>query len=392
MVFWDYILDNSHNYDYNDDVPTLYFVKGVVKMKKYVALFSLLLVMGLLLSACGGTKGSQGLTFTSNGDGTCAVTGMGTCTDEALVIPSKSPDGDKVTSIADSAFKDSKIRSVELADSVTEIGREAFASCRRLETVDFGDSLVKIGSQAFDYCDLITEIELPDSFQEFGRSVDTEGREYGGSSTFANCTQLTKINIPKNVKAIYSDTFAGTNLTEVTVEAQFPYAILDFVWGDFDVYGNTYGPSAYHPALLAEKPVDDSISYLDPVNVIETSEPITDLLYSLLFGSETVTVNEAALVLPEPSCTPGAYGVRDGDEYNSAFTIVSDTQLNELWWDDLRGEYQLYETYTFSANPTEDYYEFTDSNGYTVGFFTLDKYLFMDGQYGHFELNQGYAG
>ena len=44
------------------------------------------------------------LTFTSNGDGTCYVESIGTCTDTDVVIPSVSPDGDRVTGIAELAF------------------------------------------------------------------------------------------------------------------------------------------------------------------------------------------------------------------------------------------------------------------------------------------------
>ena len=49
---------------------------------------------------------SVGLEFTSNRDGTCYVTGIGTCTDTDVVIPSISPDGDSVTSIGNGAFYD----------------------------------------------------------------------------------------------------------------------------------------------------------------------------------------------------------------------------------------------------------------------------------------------
>ena len=42
---------------------------------------------------------SQGLEFTSNGDGTCYVSGIGTCTDLDIAVPPTSPDGDTVTAI-----------------------------------------------------------------------------------------------------------------------------------------------------------------------------------------------------------------------------------------------------------------------------------------------------
>ena len=42
---------------------------------------------------------STGLAFRSNGDGTCAVSGLGTCTSAAILIPPASPTGDMVTEI-----------------------------------------------------------------------------------------------------------------------------------------------------------------------------------------------------------------------------------------------------------------------------------------------------
>ena len=47
---------------------------------------------------------SEGLAYASNGDGTCAVVGIGTCTDTDVVIP-KTYNGENVTGIGDGAFQ-----------------------------------------------------------------------------------------------------------------------------------------------------------------------------------------------------------------------------------------------------------------------------------------------
>ena len=47
---------------------------------------------------------SEGLEFTSNGDGTCYVAGIGECTDTDIVIPEVSPTGDVVIAIGTYAF------------------------------------------------------------------------------------------------------------------------------------------------------------------------------------------------------------------------------------------------------------------------------------------------
>ena len=50
-------------------------------------------------SGCGLDITSRGLLFASRGDGTCVVSGMGDCTDEWVIIPAVSPDGDVVTGL-----------------------------------------------------------------------------------------------------------------------------------------------------------------------------------------------------------------------------------------------------------------------------------------------------
>ncbi len=76
---------------------------------------------------------SEGLVFTSNGDGTCYVSGKGTCEDNDVLIPSVSPEGDTVTSIGARAFSDCiSLTSVVIPDSVTSIGWSAFGNCYKL--------------------------------------------------------------------------------------------------------------------------------------------------------------------------------------------------------------------------------------------------------------------
>ncbi|MBQ8416262.1 MAG: hypothetical protein IJX13_05120, partial [Clostridia bacterium] len=65
---------------------------------------------------------SRGLEFVSNEDGTCYVSGIGTCTDKDIVIPYTSPSGDKVMGIGVHAFLDcTDLTSVTIPSSVTSI-------------------------------------------------------------------------------------------------------------------------------------------------------------------------------------------------------------------------------------------------------------------------------
>ena len=92
---------------------------------------------------------SVGLEYTSNGDGTCYVSGIGTCTDTDIVIPAVSPNGETVIGIGNSAFYDcSSLTSVTIPDGVTSIGRSAFYFCTSLESIIIPDSVTQIGRYA----------------------------------------------------------------------------------------------------------------------------------------------------------------------------------------------------------------------------------------------------
>jgi len=73
---------------------------------------------------------SQGFEFESNGDGTCILTKLGTCSDKDIVMPEKSPAGDTVTMIAEYAFHGAEdINSIIFAGKTMELDSKAFQSC-----------------------------------------------------------------------------------------------------------------------------------------------------------------------------------------------------------------------------------------------------------------------
>ena len=78
---------------------------------------------------------STGLDFRSNGDGTCAVSGVGSCTSACILIPPTSPAGDTVTAILPYAFAEGIVGAIELPSTVTTLTAESFAGCVRLSYV-----------------------------------------------------------------------------------------------------------------------------------------------------------------------------------------------------------------------------------------------------------------
>ncbi len=98
--------------------------------------------------------------------------------DTDVVIPDRI-DNKKVTSIADSAFREKSITSVVFGQYVESIGNYAFFSCQSLNKLDFSKSSVKtIGDCAFTVCKSLESIEFPDSLESIG---------YAAFSAYTNC-------------------------------------------------------------------------------------------------------------------------------------------------------------------------------------------------------------
>ena len=151
---------------------------------------------------CGNIKYSEGLKYTSKGDGTCYVSGIGTCTDTEIIIPNIY-NGDIVTGIGAHAFRNcNTLTQIVIPDSVTIIGAEAFYYCTSLTNVSFGDSVKSIGDYAFVNCGF-TEIVIPDSVTDIG------------VGSFRLCRKLERIVIPMSVISIRN--YAFNNCPSLTI-------------------------------------------------------------------------------------------------------------------------------------------------------------------------------
>ena len=112
---------------------------------------------------------SQGLTYTLSNNGlSYIVSRRGSCTDRYIVIPSEY-NSLPVTAIDASAFYDTNIYSVDIPDTVTEIGEKAFGSCDSLSEVIFGNNIERIEDSAFLSCKRLYNIELPNTIKHIGQ-------------------------------------------------------------------------------------------------------------------------------------------------------------------------------------------------------------------------------
>lgn len=94
---------------------------------------------------------SKGLRFTSNGDGTCSLTGIGTCSDKDVIVPSKSPEGDRVISITGDAFFLAEVDSVIIPEGVLSIDHLSF-NYSNIKYIKFPDSIVYINYYSLYSC------------------------------------------------------------------------------------------------------------------------------------------------------------------------------------------------------------------------------------------------
>ncbi|MBQ9131723.1 MAG: leucine-rich repeat domain-containing protein [Clostridia bacterium] len=154
---------------------------------------------------CGEDQPSEGLSYMSNGDGTCFVA-VGTCLDENVVIPAYSPKGEVVTQIKAYAFLGyTTIKSVQIPETVTVIGAGAFRDCANLESINLPSKITIINSYTFSGCQSLKEITIPSGVYKIGVEA------------FADCISCEGIVIPASVTTIGKFAFKNFSRCEGTV-------------------------------------------------------------------------------------------------------------------------------------------------------------------------------
>lgn len=125
------------------------------------------------------------------------ITGVAGSPDD-IIIPEMLAEKE-VKAIADNAFNDMGwVRSIEIPNTVVEIGDSAFYSSLSATKISLSDNLYKIGTYAFFGCISVENIRLP------------LGLRIIGGFAFADCKKLEGIAIPSGVSSIGGGAFSGT--------------------------------------------------------------------------------------------------------------------------------------------------------------------------------------
>lgn len=206
--------------------------RTVLRVGLCVAMIALTVLIGTIMAGAKDVTYSEGLRFISNGDGTCYVSGIGTCTDTDLVIPPVSPDGDRVIGIQGASFMSrAEIISVTIPEGVETIGGSAFHRCQGLKKVVLPEGLTEIGERAFEENDSLESISIPSTvvrIKSYAFNGCTRLSEviipadsqlaYIEHRAFGACGSLTSMEIPAKVKSIGTFPFSDcAELASITV-------------------------------------------------------------------------------------------------------------------------------------------------------------------------------
>lgn len=140
----------------------------------------------------------------------------------------------------DAFYGCSKLTSISIPNTVTQIDGYAFYGCSKLETVSFPTNIKVIANGIFAGCKLLTSFNLYEGIEAiettaFNGTGLTEVKiprscKELGSSVFSDCSSLTTAYVPSSVEKMGQNVFGTGENTTVYLEAAGPGEEWDELW------------------------------------------------------------------------------------------------------------------------------------------------------------------
>jgi hypothetical protein len=114
--------------------------------------------------------------------------------------------GEGLTYVVNVSYPDSsKLVDVVIADTVTEIRKDAFKNCVNMQSVVFPNGLEHIGARAFKNCRRLRSVVLPNSIKDIGPCA------------FMGCQGISELVLPNAITRIDKKTFSGCYMKTVVI-------------------------------------------------------------------------------------------------------------------------------------------------------------------------------
>ncbi len=238
----------------------------------------------------------------------------------SIVIP------ESVKNMGPQVFTDCiNLEEVVLPDGLTTIAYREFAGCSSLQKINLPKSLLGIEGSAFNYCKQLKNITIPEGVKDIGNDVFYEctGLESVvipdsvtdiGLQAFRGCSSLRKVKLSSNIKAIPAGMFLDCSLlTEI-----------DIPDGVESIGGQRFSECAFEGCTGLQKvTIPDSVKYINE-DEFQCQFPVEDDGDDDGIHSYWVRIPEALKIYT----TPGSYAaewVKENAPDKDAYAIPDST-------------------------------------------------------------------
>lgn len=270
---------------------------------------------------------------------------------------------DGITSLPVSAFANTPIIEIEIADSVTSLGSACFRSCKALSSITIPSGVTELPNNCFSGCSMLTSITIPDSVTSLG------------SHCFDNCYSLTSITIPSGVTSLEYGCFANCKfLSSITI----PDSVTEI---NGECFFKCQSLSSVTIPDSVTKIGNDCFSYcrsLTSITCLPTVPPTSGgsmfgyiYNFSIYVPNESVDAYKQAWttyadrifpINPEPTPT----GSTDNADIDVVYDVTSSTNPTKLFTSGQSIDYYTIDDDSTQHEPTSTEYTFDTTGDHTV--------------------------